>query len=73
MWRVRRSLTSALVSDMFCSLIARQPAALGLRDSISSLYRMPRLRTRNLALRVSGIERTEAHATRPSLSDVKRF
>ena len=39
----------------------------------SSPNRTPRLRTRNLALRVSGIEWTAAHATRPSLSDVKKF
>jgi hypothetical protein len=41
--------------------------------SISSLNRNAELRTRNLASRVSCIDRTEARATRPSLSDMKRF
>ncbi len=74
MWRVRRSVTNALVSDMICSPNARKPAALKYKGlPISSLNRMPRFRTRNLALRVSAIEWTDAHAIRPSLSDLKRF
>jgi hypothetical protein len=40
---------------------------------ISSLNRMPCFRTRNLALRVSDIEWTTAHAIRPSLSDMNKF
>jgi hypothetical protein len=42
-------------------------------SSTSSLNRNAELRTRNLALRVSAIERVPAHATCSSLSDVKRF
>ena len=73
-WRVRRSSNSDLVSDMFCSPKARKTSGSEISSaSTSSLNRMPRLRTRNLALRVSAIEWTAAHATRPSLSDVKRF
>jgi hypothetical protein len=51
----------------------QKPAPRGLRALDQFAVSNARFRTRNLALRVSGIERTEAHAMRPSLSDVKRF
>ncbi len=73
MWRVRRSFTNALVSDMFCSPNARKPAALKSKGSDQFAESDARFRTRNLALRLSAIEWTDSPREPPVAVRFERF